>query len=134
MAGALHDTVEDSSVVIDDIRGEFGEEVARLVEGASEPDKSDTWENRKEHSIEYLDSASLDVVLVSFADKLDNIRDIRTDYKKLGDGVFSRFNRLKDQQAWYYRSLSSVFSKRLVDEPFVSLLREFKSEIAKVFG
>jgi len=126
--------VEDSSVVIDDIRGEFGEEVARLVEGASEPDKSDTWENRKEHSIEYLDSASLDVELVSFADKLDNIRDIRTDYKKLGDGVFSRFNRLKDQQAWYYRSLSSVFSKRLVDEPFVSLLREFKSEIAKVFG
>ena len=133
VAGILHDTVEDSSFKIDDIRREFGEEVARLVEGASEPDKSDTWENRKRHTIDILETASMDAVYVSLADKLANIRDIRADYEKLGDEVFLRFNRPKDKQEWYYRAMAGVFSKRIVDEPFLSLVLELRFEIVKVF-
>ena len=133
VAGILHDTVEDSSFKIDDIRREFGEEVARLVEGASEPDKSDTWENRKRHTIDILETASMDAVYVSLADKLANIRDIRADYEKLGDEVFLRFNRPKDKQEWYYRAMADVFSKRIVDEPFLSLVLELRFEIVKVF-
>lgn len=133
VAGILHDTVEDSSFKIDDIRREFGEEVARLVEGASEPDKSDTWENRKRHTIDILETASMDAVYVSLADKLANIRDIRADYEKLGDDVFLRFNRPKDKQEWYYRAMAGVFSKRIVDEPFLSLVLELRFEIVKVF-
>ncbi len=97
VAGILHDTVEDSSTRIDDIRRDFGEEVARLVSGASEPDKSDTWENRKQHTIDNLETAPMDAVYVSLADKLANIRDIRADYEKLGDDVFLRFNRPKEK-------------------------------------
>ncbi len=133
VAGILHDTVEDSSFKMDDIRREFGEEVARLVEGASEPDKSDTWENRKRHTIDILETASMDAVYVSLADKLANIRDIRADYEKLGDDVFLRFNRPKDKQEWYYRAMAGVFSKRIVDEPFLSLVLELRFEIVKVF-
>ena len=133
VAGILHDTVEDSSTRIDDIRRDFGEEVARLVEGASEPDKSDTWENRKRHTIDILETASMDAVYVSLADKLANIRDIRADYEKLGDDVFLRFNRPKDKQEWYYRAMAGVFSKRIVDEPFLSLMLELRFEIVKVF-
>ncbi len=133
VAGILHDTVEDSSTRINDIRREFGEVVARLVEGASEPDKSDTWENRKRHTIDNLETAPLDVVLVSLADKLANIRDIRADYEKLGDDVFLRFNRPKEKQEWYYRAMADVFSKRIVDEPFLSLMLELRFEIVKVF-
>lgn len=51
IAGILHDTVEDTSVTLGDIRRTFGEEVARLVKGASEPSRSDTWEKRKKHTI-----------------------------------------------------------------------------------
>ena len=133
VAGILHDTVEDSSYKMDDIRREFGEEVARLVEGASEPDKSDTWENRKRHTIDILETAPMDAVYVSLADKLANIRDIRADYEKLGDDVFLRFNRPKDKQEWYYRAMADVFSKRIVDEPFLSLVLELRFEIVKVF-
>ncbi len=133
VAGLLHDTVEDSSTGTDDIRRDFGEEVARLVEGASEPDKSDTWENRKQHAIDILATAPVDAVYVSLADKLNNIRDIRADYEKLGDDVFLRFNRPKDQQEWYYRALADVFSKRIIDEPFLSLVLELRFEIVKVF-
>src|SRR5579864_8462827 len=34
-AALLHDTVEDTSVEIDDIRAEFGDEIAALVEGVT---------------------------------------------------------------------------------------------------
>jgi len=35
IAGLLHDTVEDTSVTLDDIRGEFSDEIARLVDGVT---------------------------------------------------------------------------------------------------
>ena len=134
LAGLLHDTVEDTEVTLDQIENEFGKEVARLVEGASEPGKSDSWDNRKKHTIDYLQDAPMDVVLVTFADKHDNMRAIRSDYEKIGNKVFHLFNEPKNKQRWYFESLAEVFSKRIVDEPLVTLLREFKSEIAKVFG
>lgn len=134
LAGLLHDTVEDTEVTLDQIEDEFGKEVARLVEGASEPDKSDSWDNRKKHTIDYLQDAPMDVILVTFADKLDNMRAIRSDYEKIGNKVFRRFNEPKNKQRWYFESLAEVFSNRIVDEPLITLLREFKSEIAKVFG
>ncbi len=133
VAGILHDTVEDSSTRVDDIRRDFGEEVSRLVEGASEPNKSDTWENRKQHTIDLLETVPMDALYVSLADKLDNIRDIRADYEKLGDDVFLRFNRPRGKQEWYYRALVDMFSKRIVDEPFLSLMLELRFEIVKVF-
>lgn len=98
VAGVLHDTVEDTAITLEDIRRSFGDRVAQIVQAASEPDKADTWENRKRHTIEYLKTAPADVLLVSIADKLDNMRAIRQDYEKLGDAFWSRFNRPKESQ------------------------------------
>jgi GTP diphosphokinase / guanosine-3',5'-bis(diphosphate) 3'-diphosphatase len=35
ISGLLHDTVEDTSVTLEDLRSEFGDEVARLVDGVT---------------------------------------------------------------------------------------------------
>jgi GTP pyrophosphokinase len=39
ISGLLHDVVEDEDVTLSDIRDEFGDEVATLVDGASEPEE-----------------------------------------------------------------------------------------------
>jgi hypothetical protein len=58
--------------------------------------------------------------LVSAADKLHNARAILRDLRRLGDGLWPRFNGGKDGTLWYYRSLVTAFaqagSNELVEE------------------
>ena len=133
IAGILHDTIEDTEITLEDIRKIFGDEVARIVHGASEPDKDGPWENRKRHTIEFLKTAPWDIFLVSLADKIDNIRAIREDYDKLGESLWSRFNRPKEKQRWYYQSLVEVFSRRIDEFPVRQLVEQFALDVQKVF-
>jgi (p)ppGpp synthase/HD superfamily hydrolase len=134
IAGILHDTIEDTAITVDDIVRSFGEKIADLVVHASEPDKSDTWENRKQHTIEYLKDAPMDVLLITCADKLDNLRSIQNDYVRAGEAVWSRFNRPKDYQRWYYQALADVFMSRIDKEPGASLFKNFNREVEDFFG
>ena len=104
-AGILHETVEDTDVTLDIIRERFGDKVASIVEGCSEPDKSASWENRKKHTLEYLRTAPWEIRLVSCADKLHNARTILAAQEEMGDKVWERFKRGRKEQEWYYRGL-----------------------------
>src|SRR4030081_288525 len=78
-AGLLHDSVEDTSVTIVDIRKEFGEQVAHIVEGVTKIGKID-FASREEQQAENLRKmvlAMVDdirVVLIKLADRLHNMR------------------------------------------------------------
>jgi len=134
-AGILHDTTEDTPVTPGEIRKEFGDKVAELVEAASEPDKSDTWEHRKSHTVEYLKTAPMDVLILSCADKLDNVKSIIKDVEKHGESVWDRFNRPKDDQEWYYRSLVEVFNSRAGENETASeLFKRFALKVKILFG
>ena len=69
IAGILHDTIEDTPVTFEQIGETFGETIANLVKGASESDKSLPWEERKQHTIDSLAFASIEVLLVICADE-----------------------------------------------------------------
>jgi (p)ppGpp synthase/HD superfamily hydrolase len=134
IAGLLHDVIEDTPVTIQDILARFGPEVAELVTALSEPDKKASWEDRKAHTIDYLEKhASDDVLIVSLADKLDNIRAIREGLESDGEKFWERFNRPREKQRWYYERLATVFSTKVRREPALTLLSAFKAEIARVF-
>jgi (p)ppGpp synthase/HD superfamily hydrolase len=131
-AALLHDTVEDAGATLNQLREKFGERVAEIVAGCSEPDKDDTWENRKNHTIHYIKSAPKHIQLVSAADKLHNLRSMIKDYEEAGDKVWSRFKRGKDDIAWYYRSvLASLREGELRGHAIVGRIEE---EIKKLFG
>ncbi len=132
-AGLLHDVLEDTPATVAQVRQAFGEKVAQLVEASSEPDHSDIWENRKRHTIEFLQTAPPDVLLIVLADKLDNLREIREDYARQGERTWARFNRPKEQQRWYFESLRQVFAARIDKEPGLSLLDEYGTEVTRVF-
>ncbi len=134
IAGLLHDTLEDTPVTVQEIKLHFGEKIATIVASISEPDKTDTWEHRKTHTIETLKNAPLDSLLVECADKLDNVRAMRKDLAVMGDNLWLRFKRGKDKQQWYYNSLMEAFSMRANESPQLSLLfKEFKEETEEVF-
>jgi len=131
-AALLHDTVEDTSVTHDQIRKEFGDRVAEIVAGCSEPDKDETWENRKNHTIHYIKAAPRHIQLVSAADKLHNLRSMIKDYDEMGDKVWSRFKRGKDDIAWYYRSvLASLRDGGLREHAIVG---KMEKEVKRLFG
>src|ERR1700730_12404138 len=78
-AGLLHDSVEDTSVTIVDIRKDFGEQVAHIVEGVTKISKID-FVSREEQQAENLRKMMLAmvddirVVLIKLADRLHNMR------------------------------------------------------------
>jgi (p)ppGpp synthase/HD superfamily hydrolase len=129
-AGILHDTVEDTSLTLIEIKQWFGGRIAEIVEGCSEPDKTSSWEERKEHSIQFLKNASEDIRIVSCADKLHNIRSILDRYVLEGEQVWSIFKRGREQQEWYYRNVLESLS---YNSEF-TLLEELRAEIDNLFG
>ena len=127
IAALLHDAVEDhgGQPRLEDIRCNFGAEVARIVEGLSDSFEEDasakkSWEERKRSYLERLPHEAPDVQLVSAADKLYNARTILDEYRAIGPRVWERFHRGRDQQIWYFHELIKVFksagTNRIVDE------------------
>lgn len=133
-AGILHDTVEDTNLTIRYIREMFGDRVATIVEGCSEPDRSASWEERKRHTLEYLQTAPWEVRVVACADKLHNLRTIAAEYENMGDAVWSRFKRGRIEQEWYYRGLVESLCDQSEGKEEIPFCAEFRNEVEKVFG
>jgi len=78
-AGLLHDSVEDTSVTIVDIRKEFGEQVAHIVEGVTKISQIDfaSREQQQAENLRKMMLAMVDdirVILIKLADRLHNMR------------------------------------------------------------
>lgn len=112
-AGYLHDVVEDTKYTIDDIKKEFGSDVANLVMGASEKDKSLSWEERKIHTINESKTLPLRNKLIICADKINNLEDLYLKFEKEGKMDFSCFKRGEEKQRWYY---TSIYESLIHDE------------------
>jgi (p)ppGpp synthase/HD superfamily hydrolase len=118
--------VEDTGVTLEQVRAMFGDAVADIVAGCSEPAKHNhSWEERKRHTLAALLTAPRAVQLVSAADKLHNIRSMMTDHALQGEALWKRFNRDRDNIAWYYRSVAESLRRGpLHDHTLVQQLTE----------
>jgi GTP pyrophosphokinase len=127
IAALLHDAVEDhgGATRLEDVKQNFGSEVARMVEGlsdtlAEDPSQKERWEQRKAAYLTHLRSERPDVQLISAADKLYNARAVLEDHRLIGHKVWGRFKRGRDQQIGYFNSLLTIFKEsgtnRIVDE------------------
>ncbi|MBP5647006.1 MAG: HD domain-containing protein [Bacteroidaceae bacterium] len=134
-AAALHDTVEDTDITIEQIRAEFGDRVASLVNAETDivfAGRSDeeSWHDRKQAAIDRLAKVPRDAKIVAMGDKLSNMRAIARDHYIKGDALWSIF-RVHDpkEHEWHYRGLAD--SLRELDDTFA--FQEFEWLINRVF-
>lgn len=108
IAALLHASTEEVGVSIEAIKSEFGDTVADIVSSLLD-DKELPELKRKLNYLERLQSTSDSVKLVSFADKLHNLRGYATDrnylWKKSLEG------RYKDSLACFYNALISTYEE-----------------------
>lgn len=134
-AAALHDVIEDTDTTADDLKKEFGERVAMLVEAESDDktggSKAETWHQRKQDTLDRLRNADLDIKIVALGDKLSNMRAIAHDYAVLGDELWNRFT-VKDpaEHAWRYHALAEALN----DLSDTDAYKEFYTLVNKTFG
>lgn len=107
IAGVLHDVLEDTDASPEGIAALFGERVCHLVELHSE-DKSKSWHERKQHTIDSLQYGEKEYRMLVMADKVSNLRAIARDYAALGDELWVRFNQGMRDQSWYYGAVQDA--------------------------
>ena len=135
-AAALHDTIEDTDVTVEDIRKEFGDRIANIVHAESDQEtegvsEEDSWHARKQAAIARLAAAPYEAKIVAMGDKLSNMRAIWRDYQQKGDELWKIFH-VKDKASheWHYRGLAASLSE--LKDTFA--YQEFERLLNEVFG
>jgi myo-inositol-1(or 4)-monophosphatase len=135
-AAVLHDTVEDTSISVEDLAREFGSRVAALVEAESDKfaegvSEEASWHSRKQAAIDHLKVAPHDAKIVAIGDKLSNMRAIWRDYQQQGDELWKIFHaKERSDHEWHYRGLADSLSE--LKDTFA--YQEFVHLIDDVFG
>ncbi|MFD1065166.1 HD domain-containing protein [Oceanobacillus locisalsi] len=131
-AAYLHDVVEDTDISIEDIRKQFGERIASLVASHTE-DKSQSWLDRKQATINHLKNAPKEVKYLIIADKLDNLIELEKEYQELGDTIWEKFNAGFNQQKWYNQKIAENMYTYLSPEEIPAYFKEFDRIVKRFF-
>lgn len=130
IAGLLHDCLEDGRATVGELQNYFGNDITKLVEASTEPQKGIEWEQRKRtvlHSIQYKTDEQLAIML---AEKIHNVRAITVEVAQLGEHVWSNFKAPKEKQEWYYRS---IIEQIKIYHPNAVLLGQLEQAVEKLF-
>lgn len=121
IGGLLHDVVEDGggSRALAEIETQFGLKVAAIVLANSDViDEGEpvgggrVWYQRKRAYVDAFPAKTPAALRVSLADKVHNARSILTDYRTLGDALWSRFGQGQGLATRvYYRELAAAFER-----------------------
>ena len=130
IAGLLHDVVEDTPYNLDDIKNEFGDNIASVVSEVSEK-KELEWEERKQEAMDRIKTASIDGKLVECADKISNLETMYNLYEEIGDEIWNSFKRPKDKQKWYYTEMYKAVIENTTKDNI--LFKRYKNILEKLF-
>ena len=139
-AAALHDTIEDTDVTVEQIRREFGDRIADLVHAESDQfiegvPEEESWHDRKQAAITRLKNAPHDAKIVAMGDKLSNMRAIARDYAMKGDDLWNIFHVTdKASHEWHYRGLADALSElrdTFAYQEFIALINQVFSKNEK---
>ncbi len=140
IAALFHDAVEDQGGLdtLNEIMARFGERVAEIVTACSDSMTTDKavkapWEERKKVTVSKLRDASLDVALVTAADKLHNLSALVRDVRREGPATMSRFNAAPDRIVWYHGAVAEALDRHRERVP-VGEIEQANAELATLLG
>jgi (p)ppGpp synthase/HD superfamily hydrolase len=123
----LHDVVEDTDTTLEEIEEAFGSGVHDLVEAMTEDKDIEPYERRKEHHRDQVEAGGERAVLIYAADKVANLRDLRTLYANIGEGAASRFKAPLDVRVRLWEGDAEMIDRVL---PGHELGAQLRSELA----
>ena len=138
-AALLHDAIEDQGTEARElIREKLGQDVLDIVEACTESETfpKPPWRERKETYLKLVETASLPVLLVIVADKLQNGRALLRRLKLEGTEGWGHPGR--EDKLWYFDSLVKAMRWRLtqleqeIDHPTLISLNVLIDEYAEV--
>jgi hypothetical protein len=137
IAGLLHDALEDkpNDTSEDEIRRRFGEDVARMVRIATDTPiewvggPKPAWKQRKQSYIDRVAREAPALLRPTVADKIDNVRAILADQRRIGDEFWARFKAGKAEQLWYYSACYQAYEKAGASPGLLTQLKVLVEEL-----
>jgi (p)ppGpp synthase/HD superfamily hydrolase len=123
-AALLHDVVEDSGTTLDEIREEFGENVAGMVGALTDDEALDSYRERKAEHRERVAAADGEALAIYASDKLTNVRALRAAYEDEGDAVREEFKVPIELKTEVWEADSELLREKAPEVPFLDELDE----------
>ncbi|HVW82747.1 MAG TPA: HD domain-containing protein [Candidatus Paceibacterota bacterium] len=123
IATLLHDTLEDTQTNEEELARAFGSQVLALVKTVTEPKEIEDWKERKKRYLAQLTLGSDDALLISMADKIDNIESKLEAYAREGPALLKRFHDQKENE-WYHGAVLRMGQERLPAHPLTKRLAQ----------
>lgn len=132
VAGLLHDTLEDTPYTEEELESEFGSSVKETVLSVTEVSFYQRrmaifpWKERKEIYLGKLKTAGADALMVSAADKIDNLEGMIEGYRKNGQSVWDSFQGSPEEQSWFFGAVLAILEERLQSDIVQHFRRVFE--------
>jgi (p)ppGpp synthase/HD superfamily hydrolase len=123
-AALLHDVVEDSETTLEELRVEFGDEVAGFVGALTDDESIDSYRERKAEHRERVAAAAGEALAIYGADKLTNVVTLSEAYAKEGDSVRDEFKVPIELKLEIWEEDLALLREKAPELPFLDSLEE----------
>lgn len=119
VAALLHDTLEDTDYTADELKADFGSDVANIVltltEPQQTPERKIPWLEVKKTYAAQLRKGSKEAVLIAAADKAHNFRTTIEEYYEDHNRFIQDFGPKLNNRLEAYQTIANVINNRLTD-------------------
>lgn len=119
VAALLHDTLEDTDYTPEELRADFGDQVATLVKTVTEPHSENdvklNWRERKKRYAKQLRSGPKEAVIIAAADKTHNFRAMVDEYYADHNRFIQDFGPDLVGRLESYQVIANAINNRLTD-------------------